>query len=81
MAMLLECVPRILGSYGGAALNADSSALAAFVSGKSSRLPYPFTCVKVLINFFSSLLTQAIASFSANEPVDIQIPSIPPYNG
>lgn len=81
MALMLKCIPKILGAYGGGALNADPNALTAFVSGKTSRLPYPYTCVRVLINFFSSLLNQAIVSFSTNEPVNLRIPSIPPYRG
>lgn len=81
MAMLLECVPRILGSYGGAALNVDGSALTAYVSGKSKTLPYPFSCVKILINFLSSIVNQAIESYSTNEPVNLKVPSIPPYSG
>ena len=81
MASLLECVPNILGAYGGAALNANANALTAYVAGKTTRLPYPFTCVKILINIFSSLMNQAIVEFSTNQPVDLTIPVIPPYRG
>lgn len=80
MASMLECIPRILGAFVKSALNADENVLIAFVSGETSKLQYPFSCVKIITNILSSLFNQAIVSFSTNEPVNLRIPSIPPYN-
>lgn len=81
MATMLHCVPNILGAYIGSALNGNSNAVTSYSSGLTTRLPYPFSCVKVLINIHSSLLNQAIASFSSNEFVDLTMPKIPKYQG
>ncbi|CAG9801624.1 unnamed protein product [Chironomus riparius] len=81
MATMLNCVPNILGAYIGSALNGISNAVAAYSSGQTSRLPYPFSCVKVLINIYSSLLNQAIVGFSTNQPINLLIPDISKYQG
>ena len=78
---MIYCVPKILGIYIGSVLNGISSAVTAYISGQTSKLPYPFSCVKVLINIYSSLFNQAIVNFSINVPVDLSLPNIPTYRG
>ncbi|CAG9797369.1 unnamed protein product [Chironomus riparius] len=80
-ASILECLPDILGTYVGSALHSNSNPLISYLRGDTLALPYPFSCVKIIITILSSLMNQAIVDFITASPVDLAVPNIPVYRG
>ena len=80
-ASILDCLPNLVGRYVGAALNANGTAVVSYVNGNRFTLPYPFNCVKIIIDIINSLLNQALVNFVTDSPNNLVAPKIPKFRG
>ena len=79
---VLDCIPNLVGKYVGSALNDNSASVIAYANGNRSTLPYPFTCVKIIIDILNSILYQAHVNFVTDSASNIVVaPNVPKYRG
>jgi len=80
-ASILTCLPEILGNYVATALHANPNGIIPYLKGNTIALPYPFSCVKIIINILSSMMNQALVDLSIGQGSFLSRPNVPAFRG
>ncbi|CAG9807512.1 unnamed protein product [Chironomus riparius] len=80
-ASILTCLPELLGNYVAAALNANPNSIIPYLKGNTIAVPYPFSCVKIIINILSSMMNQALVDLSIGQGSFLTVPNVPNFRG
>jgi hypothetical protein len=78
---VLTCLPDILGNYVASALHANPNDIIPYLKGNTIALPYPFSCVKIIINILSSMMNQALVDLSIGQGSFLTLPNVPSFKG
>ena len=70
------CIWDIIESSLGAVLNTDASPAMAYINADSSTLSYPFSCIKILIDFLKDSFMQQVNELLDGTFSALRIPTL-----
>ncbi|KAL7040453.1 hypothetical protein ACKWTF_000398 [Chironomus riparius] len=75
-----ECVFDVLGLGIATILNSDPDGIITYYNGLSTTLEHPYSCIQSIIDYGQNIFNQALTSFNAGAPLNLNIPPVPEFN-